>query len=299
MVFIFYSCKSDKSEKISTNEKEEVKIPIIENYLDVKINYNDTVSFPRNTEDDSGYFKGYIPEKIDSLETVSRKTHLIDFIKNNISKKDISLLNRETLSHSVNINQKTKVRIDTYKNQDLHIISVYYFGDHESQKITFNGKVVKNYKWNGIDESQEDILIFNERSFRYFSFNGNKYYYLDAKLPHTGGSVDNIYYQCMYSFKSKKLNTFSSCRFGHIFLFGDIDGDKHLDFLNFNNGDFCTLVPGSTRATFNLYSYDEEGILALQKDKRDKIYFIDFNSGESLAQDSCIIQNYYWPVKLK
>jgi hypothetical protein len=296
-----FSCKTTTKikekrdvEELKTNDTAEA----IKTAIAKDIKYNDTVKFPWRTEEESGYFKGYITEKLNGLEK-SGNSDFDNFISNNLDKKEIVLINKETLSHSVSINQKTKIRIDTYKNENLNIVSTYYFGDYESQKITFNGKTVRNYKWSGVDTKQEDIFLLDEKSFRYFSFRGNKYYYFDATIPHTGGSVDNICYFLIYNLKGENVSAFYSCRYEGPLLFGNVNGDDQLDFLNFRNEDFCTTVPGSDKATFELYSCNTKGEFVKQKDKNNKPYFIEGNTGIGYNQDSFKIKSFNWPVKVK
>jgi hypothetical protein len=253
---------------------------------------------PYRTEEDSGYFKGYVPEKLDSLET-SDTSQLFRFLSKIISRKDIVLLNSETLSHSVFINQKTKIRFDTLKNRNSILISKYKFINPISQTIHINGLMVKKYKW--IDDGliNDDVVDIDENSFRHFSFNSKEYYYFRARIfDMFGVSAGNICYHYIYDLGNKKLSHFIACRFYKI-LFGDVNGDNHLDYLDFDNSDFCTTIPYSDSVTIRLYSCNDKGFFVLQKDSRGMPYFIKGNTGREFSQDSFIVSQSYWPKSIK
>jgi hypothetical protein len=112
------------------------------------------------------------------------------------------------------------------------------------------------------------------------------------------GSIHTISYHLIYNVKAKSPDTFRTCRFDEM-LFGDANGDENLDYLDFDNSDFCTGVPSSDRVTIQLYSYNENTEFLLQKDKKGTAYFIDGNTGEGFAQDSFNVKRHYWPVPLK
>lgn len=306
ILFIHFFCSCNEYKNNINNKKLNDSITVIEPNIKSKqkrtYNYNDTVKFPWRTETDTGYFKGFEAENISPIPFLTEDTNsfsLNGFINRNIYRNEIKFLNTETLSHSVFINQKTKTRFDTLGNKNINFISVYKFGDVASQKIYCNGKIIQNYNPKGNESSLADIIFFDERSFRLFSFKGKKYCYFDGNIPYTGGSVDNVCLQLIYSFQSNKLFSFYSCRYPSAMLFGDVDGDDNLDYLNFDNSDFCTTVPGSDRATFRLFSVNKVGDFIERKDKKKNPFIIDGNTGSLYLQDSFKITNYNWPVPIK
>lgn len=260
------------------------------------VNYNDTVNmpWPGDSDFDSGYFKGTIPEKLDSIESYDAN-HLSVFLNSIISKKEIALMNKETLGHSVLVDQRKEVRFDTLKNGNTTIISIYSFGKVESQRITINGFIIRDYKWNNIDSLQEEVFDLEENSFRHFSFKGKEYYYIQAHSFYSfGGSARNVFYHLIYNLENRELSIFQTCRFNNM-LFGDANGDENLDYLDFNNADFCTGVPLSDSVTIQLYSCNKKGDFILQKDVNNKPYFIDGNTGDGFTQDSFIVKRMNWP----
>jgi hypothetical protein len=231
------------------------------------VSYNDTAFLPFRTEDTAGYFAGYISEKKSELEE-SDSSHLRDFLRKILSKKEVVLLNKETLSHSVLIDKKKKKRTDTFKNKNTILVSEYVFDSLESQIIKLNEKVISEYKWNGIDSLQKDILQFDRNSFVHFSFHNKEYYYIRARIMNLyGTSAANISYHLLYSSHLEKLSIFRTCRLENI-LFGDADGDENLDYLDFDNSDFCTTIPFSDHVTIKLYSCNSKGNFIVQKNKK-------------------------------
>lgn len=286
-IFLF-SCKNKGIEKVS------------EKLVPPQIRYNDTVQMPwgLNPQHDTGYFKGYIPEKLSYLET-NDSTFLFQFLSNIIDKRDIALLDSETLSNSVFINQNTEIRFDTLKNEQTIILSEFKFSDPEYQKISINGNVIKGHNGTENDILIGDFIDFNCMSFRHFSFKGNEFYYINAGSTYSfGTSMGNVKYHLIYNIRNKRLNCFQTCRFGYM-LFGDVDGDDRLDYLDFDNSDFCPTVPLSGNVRIRFYSCDSNGNFVLQKDKKGNDYFIDGNTGENLGQDSFIVKKHYWPIPLK
>ena len=87
-----------------------------------------------------------------------------------------------------------------------------------------------------------------------------------------------------------------TCRFNKM-LFGDVNGDSELDFLDFDNSDFCTTVPYSDEVTIQLYSCDKKGDFVLQKDAKGKPFFIEGKTGDGLMQDSFNVKRSYWPFR--
>lgn len=298
LFLLVFSCKSKTV--VNDNPAESKLEEPIETIYEGPVMYNDTVAMPSVSDPfaDSGYFKGYIPEEIVSIEE-NDTTQLFQFLSKAINKKNLVLLNKETLSHSVFINQKTKTRFDTLKNKHVVIISKYNFGRRESQTIAINGFLIKNYTWNGVDSMQEDVYDLYEHSFRHFSFKGKEYYYIRAGAFYSvGTSMGNVIYHLLYSLENKKINYFETCRFGSK-LFGDANGDDKLDYLDFDNSDFCTTVPISDSVTIQLYSCNDKGTFVLQKDSKARPYFIKGNTRMASSQDSFIMTNSHWPVPIK
>jgi hypothetical protein len=121
-----------------------------------------------------------------------------------------------------------------------------------------------------------------------------------ANLLYTyGGSVGNLSEHMIYDMKNETLAAFSSCRFEQSICFGDVNADDQLDFLHFNNDDFCTSLPSSAKFEVKFYSFDEKGKVVLQKDKKGVPYSIIGNSGEDYSQDSFNIIKLHWPVQIK
>ncbi|MBI5373323.1 MAG: hypothetical protein HZA79_14970 [Sphingobacteriales bacterium] len=262
-------------------------------------NYNDTVDMPWSSgpEVDTGYFKGHIPEKLTRIE-LEDTTRLFRFLTGLISKKELSLQNAQTLSNSVLVDQVQKVRKDTLRNDKTEIISIYYFGERVHQRISINGFLIRGYNGDGQDIMGEDQIEFDSQSFRHFVFKSKEYYYIRAGSIYSGGaSMGNVNYHLIYDLKHRRLNCFQTCRFGYG-LFGDADGDDRLDYLEFDNSDFCTTVPYSDFATIRLYSINPMGNFELQKDRKGKTYFIEGRTGEGWMQDSFNVVSHYWPQPL-
>jgi hypothetical protein len=288
----FFSCKSEKKQPVQEKIKEQA---IPDKVFTIT---NQVYELPYETENDTGYFKGYASQKLETIEDKDT-TMLYRFLSNIISKKDIVLLDSETLSHSAFINQQTKTRFDTLRNKNTIITSVYHFAEPESQTIKLNGTVIKSYNWKGVDSLREDIIDMNGNSFRHFSFKGKEFYYIAARIMDGHyGSIHTITYHLIYNAKAKSPDMFMTCRFGQM-LFGDADGDENLDYLDFNNSDFCTGVPYSDNVTIELNSCNQMGDFVLQKDKKGTPYFIDGKTGEGFAQDSFNVKRHYWPVPIK
>jgi hypothetical protein len=248
---------------------------------------------PWDTREDSGYFRGYQPDSISLLEEAGT-SQLDVFLKGLIDKREIVLLNRETLSHSVLIDQTGKKRYDTLKNKYCSITSIYNFRTEESQEIKFNGKPFKKVAGPEGVYNDETILDFNNSSFRYFSFKGNKFYYIRAHfMDGRYGSIHTITYHLIYNLQNMSVSCFETCRYSPI-LFGDVDGDDRLDYLEFENSDFCTGVPSSDRATIFLYSCNEKGEFVLRKGKGNEPYYIEGNTGANYTQDSFIVKKANW-----
>jgi hypothetical protein len=258
--------------------------------------YNDTADLPwsMNPDDDTGYFKGKIPERIWQLVEFDN-TPIEQSFAALLKQDNIRLVDSETLSHSVLIDQQTKIRTDTLRNKNSVLISVLYFGEKEWQRATLNGKEIINYHWNGKEDSREVMMLFNENSFRHFSFYGKEYYYINACEAFSfGSSSGNVYYHFLWDKAGKATGGSQTCRFSKM-LAGDADGDKNLDYLDFDNNDFCTTVPYSDKVHIQLYSTSESGIFVLQKDAAGKPWFIDARTGDDYSQDSLNITNAHWP----
>jgi hypothetical protein len=298
-IFSYLACTDAEKREAKTDAGKYM--PEITDTVFRVTSHNDGVKFPYSTEQDSGYFSGYIPEQIDSLEAADTSM-LFKALSGIIRKKDMVLLSNQTLSHSVSINQKNKTRNDTLKNAVATITSVYRFSGQETQIISINGKPVKQTVKAGDGDYVNDLAIdIDQASFRHFSFKGRAYYYMYAGVidhGYGGGSIGNLNFHLLYDIEAGKLSIFTTCRWGRILLFGDINGDDRLDFLDFNNDDFCTSIPYSDTVKLSLYSCDKKGSFVLQKDAAGNPYYIKANTGYQYRQDSLNIKKYYWPVPI-
>ena len=228
---------------------------------------------------------------------------LTDFLSRNLIKKDIVLLNDYSLSHSVFIDKKKKLRLDTLRNKDVTIISRYIFGDKESQIITINGTVVRKYKDAGVDSLRHDILTLYESSFLDFRFKGKEFYFISAGIMDCGGgSACLTDMKLLFDVANKSLNEFLNFRIGaSSYLFGDIDGDDKLDFLDIqNDGGYGSVSDSLNRYRITFYSCRKSGIFEQVKDSEKKEYYIEGNSGtDYYVGEQMYIDKYYWPLKLK
>lgn len=295
MLLLTMNCCRNKPEPLKNDSSSGIK-----QYIEQKIEYNDTAHLPwsMNPQDDSGYFKGKIPEPISRLEEFDR-TPLEQSLAAMLDQQHIQLIDRETLSHSVFIDQQKETRADTFRNKNSLLISRYFFGKDESQVVTLNGKTIFKYQWDGKKDSRDVIMNFNEASFRHFSFYGKEYYYINANQAYSfGGSAGNVFYHFIFDKNGKTLASFETCRFWKT-LIGDADGDQNLDYLEFNNEDFCTTVPSSDNVAISLYSAGPKNEFVLQKDAAGDPWLIEAKSGDDLAQDSLNIITSHWPRPLR
>ncbi len=297
LLFFISACNVEDNSGVKKSVARK-KLPEVNDTNQRIISYNDTEKLPFRTETDSGYFRGYTPEKIDSLEYADTNM-LSKVLASIVSKKDIILLGKETLSHSVFINQKNKIRIDTLQNKETIIVSIYGFGGKKYQTIKINGKILKQNFPCGDDRIYDLPLDIESTSFRHFSFKGKVYYYMAAyALDMQGSSIGNINHHLLYDSTAGKLSVFTSWRFGQVFLFGDADGDDKLDFLDFNNDGMSPLIPYDDSALIHLYSCDKKGNFNQQKDATGNFYYISANTGNKFRQDSLNIKKYNWPVPI-
>lgn len=290
---VLFCCKESSNKKNVKKPPEENSIAMTETRT---WGYNDTAAFPYDEYSDSGYFKGYIPEKIDSIEYFdSSLSHL--FINSLLNKKEIILTDSQTLSHSVLIDTKTKIRYDTLKNSHTTIISQIGLGKVDFQKIYINGMLARNYR--GTKNQEEDIFYLNESSFRSFTFKGKLFYYLGAYCS-KGGSAALISYSMIYDTKNNILNSFYTFRVNTPLQFGDVNGDDNLDFLDIQNDGMWGVIENFKNPfSFSLYSDNGKGVFVPQKSKDGKPYTIEGNSGGNLwIIDTLNIEKINWPVKI-
>jgi len=292
-IFLF-SCKQKKDKETSAGVKVDT---ITETGHDV-VHAKETPEMPWDTNEDTGYYSGYQPERISLLEKPGN-SNLETFLSGLIDKSQIILLDSETLSHSVFIDQVSKKRYYTLRNEECIITTIYNFGAEEIQQIKVNGTPVNKMGGPNVQYEDVNVMDFNNSSFRYFSFKGNKFYYIQAAvMDGHAGSIGNLTFHLIYSLKDKKFSYFETCRFSPMLL-GDVNGDDQLDFLDFDNSDFCTGVPSSDRAAIQLYSCNEKGEFVLQTDKAKQPWYIEGNTGASFKQDSFIISKANWIEPLK
>src|SRR5687767_5575861 len=207
VLLLLVSCNHHDKEKTPTNTESNNSV-------------NNGFDLPWETEKDSGYFKGNLPKELSSIE-FNEETELFRFLSGIISKREIILLDSHTVSHSAFIDQKTATRLDTFRNSKTIITSEYRFTERPSQIIKLNGKILRNYQWDGTDSTQEDILDLIESSFRHFSFKGKEFYYVMAKvMDRQYGSIHTLCYHLLFTPSSSSFNTFLTCRFEPM-LFGD------------------------------------------------------------------------------
>lgn len=251
---------------------------------------------------DSGYFRGPLLVPVD-YEEKGNSGMLTDFLSRNLSKKDIVLLNDSSLSHSAFIDKKQKLRLDTLRNKNVTIISRYMFGDKESQTITINGTVVRKYNDVGIDSLRQDILTLYQSSFLDFRFKGKEFYFISAGIMDCGGgSACLTDIQLLYDVANKSLNEFRNFRIGaSSYLFGDIDGDDKLDFLEIDNdGGYGSISDSVNKYRIIISSCNKSGMFEQVKDSGKKEYYIEGNSGtDYYVGEQMYIDKFYWPVKLK
>lgn len=265
-----------------------------------ELTYNDTADMPWHIgpEGDSGYFKGLIPEPLDSIQSFEN-TPLERALSQMLHQQQLHMLDSETLSNSVFINQQKKIRTDTLRNKKNLLISNFGFGSKEWQKVFFNGKLLMSYVSGGNEEEWGPLFSFNPSSFRHFSFYGKEYYYINANEAYMhGASAGNVYYHFIWDKTNKIRGSFLTCRFW-LMLAGDVNGDRQLDYLDFNNDDFCTTVPSSDEVTITLWSSGPAGTLLEQTDKAGQRWSIDARTGDDYKQDSFNIIRSYWPVLLR
>ena len=293
LVFLVSSCNNNSKDKQTTIDS--VSISSTGETSEPEELLSD---LPFDTREDTGYFKGYQPKKIKELEEPDH-TQLGVFLSGLIDKRQIILLDSQTLSHSVFIDQVKKKRYDTLKNNVCLLTSIYDFSPNEIQEIKVNGIPVD--KMGGPNAGYEDVNVmdFYNSSFRFFSFKGNKFYYISAQVMDGHyGSISRVTFHLIYSLKDKKFSYFETCRFSPM-LFGDVNGDDQLDFLDFDNSEFCTMVPSSDRATIQLYSCNEKGDFVLQNGQDGKPFSIEGNTGAGYKQDSFIVKTANWIKPLK
>jgi hypothetical protein len=294
LTILLFSCKGKKDKEI----KSGIKVATITDTTEEVLHGQMVLKMPVDTKEDSGYFKGYQPGIITALEETDN-SQLGEFLSGLIDKRQIILLDSETLSHSVFIDQVNKKRYDTLKNKVCLITSTYDFGPEEIQQIKVNGIPVN--KMGGPNAQYEDVNVmdFDNSSFRHFAFKGNKFYYIQAVvMDGHAGSIGNVTFHLIYSLKDKKFSYFETCRFSPM-LFGDVDGDDQLDFLDFDNSDFCTGVPSSDRATIKIYSCNEKGEFVLRSDKVKEPWYIEGETGANYKQDSFIVGKSNWIKSLR
>lgn len=268
-----------------------------------KLTYNDTARMPWgiHLEDDTGYFKGHVAEPLTRFESLEGN-HLYTQLAALVQQKDIQLLDSETLSNSVFIDPIKHIRRDTMRNKHSVLISEIQTGKGKKQKASLNGKVFLEFDWDGTEADEEDygpLMQFDAASFRHFSFHGQSYYCIQANEAYMlGSSAANVTYYYILDESVQVIGLFQTCRFAKM-LAGDADEDTRLDFLEFDNSDFCTTIPSSNQVTIRIWSADTVGNMRLQKDAAGLPWTIEAHTGEDRAQDSLILIRTHWPVMLK
>lgn len=222
-----------------------------------------------------------------------RNSPLNNFFKKNVDQSGLQFYELKGLVYSGDVVAGTNIRRDSIRNKNISIIQVAKVDEGTTVDFSIDGFSFKSTPW-------ADALEFNMDAFRHFRYKGNEYYYLQGNFINSfGGSMRNVCYHIIYMLGSKQVNYFTSCRFDKVFCFGDVDGNESLDYLDFKNEDFCTMLPSSADFMVNFYSCNEKGKFEIQKDKKGKHYFINGNSGENLLQDSFNISSHYWPLQIR
>ncbi|MEO8769251.1 MAG: hypothetical protein ABI402_04185 [Ferruginibacter sp.] len=309
------SCKDNKQKKqyveydssLINLKEEDIYKPGKEIPVEKEVENSETEdTFPQSTVDDtghyrdSGYFTGNVSRMVD-YKKYTDTSMMGMFLSKNLDKKNILYLNKYSLSHTVFIDKKKKIRLDTLRNEDVTIISKYKFGDNKSQVILINGVVARTCKKKPNGDG-DDILNLEESSFRRFLFKGKEFYYITAYIMDCVGNsacLPNIYF--LFDVKNKKLSEFFTFRVNDAYFFGDVNGDDKLDYLEIvNDGGYGLYEDRLNHYKINLYSCNASGKFEQLKDPGNKEYFIEGNSGtDYYVGERMYIDKYYWPVKLK
>ena len=301
IVVFLTCCTYQQKEKIKQQFVDSIKSISPEILLNQKGEiYTDSFAAEYILLSDTGYFKNLGIKKINAL-TYPLNNLLDSFLDKLVVKKEIILLIKEGLSHSCRVIDNGNRRFDTLQNGKVsfiqkEILGLYSEDNNGRSVLRIDGKVVKAKSIT--DTESEYLFDFDASSFRHFSFYDKEFYYIRANQTGSmGASMGNVSYHLIYDLSLNKLFYLETCRLENVILFGDVNGDKSIDFINFDNSEFCTTVPGSDRVVIQLYSY-KNGKFILQKDKKGVPYSIEGNTGFHYAQDSFNIKKSYWPVKL-
>lgn len=287
----FLSCKNDRKEK-PADIPNTIKDTVI-----AKLNAPN--NWPRELdrmllEDDTGYFKNHSVDTVSSIGQDWFSTGKLNaFLFNNLDTSSIRLLNRTGLAHSCWISPDTTIRIDTLSCNGFVLCQKINMKSNKLLYLKINNHLTDSYT--------EDLLDYNEGSFRDFIFKGKEYYFFTAMiLKSSGGSASAIEYQLIYDKEKRSLNTFDNFRVGGDLLFGDLDGDDRLDFLEVDN-DGGMGIDTFNHFKISVYSNNNRsGKFELLKDKSGLPYFIEGNSGgEYFIGDSMNITRSHWPKPLK
>jgi hypothetical protein len=294
------NCNEASQKSHSKAVTETTTNPIPQSINEPTKTYIDSFEAEFILREDTGYFKNLAAYKVDMLG-YPLKNQLDTFLDRIVSKKGILLLNKSGLSHSCWLIDKGNIRFDTFRNGKTSFIQKQRFGfnsenDRGDAVLKINGRVTKAVSV--VDSEYELFLDFNPASFRQFTFHGNEFYYIHAKYSASfGGSMGNVSYHLLYDVLLNKLFYVNSCRLPDWVPYGDVNNDGTLDFIDFNNSEFCTTIPSNDRVIIQFYSY-KNGRFILQKDKSGVVYSIEGNTGSNYTHDSFKIRKSYWPVEI-
>lgn len=215
-----------------------------------------------------------------------------------LRQEQLVLIDTSTPAHTSYSDTKKGIQLDSFRADRFLLVSAIQQGDRERQQVKLNGRIIYEKKPNqkGIKPGSSDLLMeFDAGSFRHFRFYGKEYYYFQSRQAFMhGASAGNVTYHWILDAGGKTLGLFESCRFSKILL-GDANGDRILDFLEFDNADFCTTVPSSDRVTVRLFSAGPKGTFILQKNLAGKPWFITAGTGMDYSQDSFRVKEINWP----
>lgn len=230
-------------------------------------------------------------------EPVKEQNGLSDFVTKNLSVKDIQEVKEDSVRLFSRTDSIHEMIYDTLRNKRVRIILSTCYGNKESQVIFVNGKEISRYEKSRKEEG--DLLSVIENSFRHFKFKGREFYYMQA-MPagRSGGSAALIRYQLFFDVQNKVLSKFLNFRIEEMPLFGNVNGDDRLDFLQIENeGGYG--IDSINNFTVKIWSCNKEGIFEVLKDSTGKEYSLEGNSGsDKYVGQNFNIRKYYWPVKL-
>ena len=215
-----------------------------------------------------------------------------------LRQEQLVLIDKNTPAHTSYSDKLKGIQLDSFRADRFLLVSAIQQGDRERQQVKLNGHTVYEKKAGSKaikQRSSELLMEFDASAFRHFRFYGKEYYYFQSRQAFMdAASAGNVTYHWILDAGGRTLGLFESCRFSKILL-GDANGDRILDFLEFDNADFCTTVPSSDRVTVRLFSAGPKGKFVLQKNLAGKPWFITASTGMDYLQDSFRVKEINWP----